>query len=278
MEDNAIGTDTSVDTQSSSAVDTQASQDVTTQAAKEPTVLDLDENALIRIKGQDKPIKFGEYGRNFQSQFTKASQKAAQLQRELQARDAKLAQLEQERQLAAQRPGQPGGQDDIYSQLSSLPYLDGPTAVKVVQSIGQQMQQRDQILMGTLQKLKSLADVVERLNETHANTSFDSKIDKWLTENNWSPDLRDLAKEVYLAYTGDDLDIEFPRIFASRVEQMRKAFEAERQAAIRAAKPAPFIPGKGGKTGPSKPLDIKADASAKDIADQMWNLFQGSGT
>lgn len=275
MEDNGTGNDQGVDT--SAQVDTQVDAATTTNQPAQPTVYDLDENALIRIKGQKDPVKFGEYGRSFQSQFTKVSQQRAELERRLRERETRLEQLERERQ-AAQTQRQSGGQDDIYGQLEQLPYLDGQTAVKVVKSIGQQIQQRDQVLLGALQQMKQMQEIVNRLNSAHTGASFEQKIEKYFQDNSWDPAFKDLAKEVYLAYEGDDLDVEFPRIFGARLEGIEKAFEARRQAAAQKARQNRFVPGKGGNAQPSKPLEIKQDASAKEIADQMWDLFQGSGT
>jgi hypothetical protein len=262
------GADASLDTS------TQALEQSTTQA---PTPLELADDALIKVKGSDKPVKFGDHVRGFQSQFTKASQRAAQLERQLQERETRLQQLEQERQAAA-RQQQAGGQGDIYESLRQLPYLDGETAVKVVQGIAGQIQQRDQILLGALNQLKSLQGVVQQLHQTHVGSSFEQKIDKWFGDNGWDPAFKDLAKEVYLAYEGDDLDVEFPNIFSNRLSAIEKAIEARKSAAVQKAKQNRFVPGKGGVTGPSKPLEFKGDASAKDIADQLWNQFQGSDT
>jgi hypothetical protein len=129
-----------------------------------------------------------------------------------------------------------------------------------------------------LNQMKQMKGVLDNLHRNHTTSSFDAKIDKWLTENQWNPELRDLAKEVYLAYEGDDLDQEFPRIFAQRVDQMRKAFESERQSKLNNARKMPFIPGKGGATGPSKPLEIKG-SNPRDVSDQLWDMFhKGSDT
>lgn len=241
--------------------------------AAEPQVYDLsDDNALIKIKGSDKPVKFTEHVRGLQSQFTKASQKAAQLEKANREYQAKLQDYEQ-RQQQAQRQSQ-GGNDpsnDVYAQLEALPYMSGKDAANVVRAIAGQIQQRDTVLLGTLKQLKRMEGIVNKLSETHSNSSFDSKINRWLTDGGYSTDYADLAKEVYLAYEGENLDEEFPQIFASRVDQIRKAFESERTAKVNAARKMPFVPGRGGQGTPSKPLQLDPRASAKQIADDMWN-------
>jgi hypothetical protein len=247
----------------------------------EPSVIDLSDDALIRVKGAKEPVKFGEHVRGFQSQWTKAAQKAAALEKKLQEREAEIQRFRTEQQRAQQmqqQGGQRGGQPDVFESLQQLPYLTGKDAVEVVRSIGQQIEQRDQILLGTLKQLQSMQKLVSQLQETHTTNSFESKITKLLSENGYSNEYSDIAKEIYLAYEGDDLDVEFPGIFESRINQLRKAFEAERQAKLREARPRPFLPGRGGDGRPSKPLDIKPDASSKEVADQLWPLFQGNET
>jgi hypothetical protein len=247
----------------------------------EPQVIDIpDENALIRVKGSDKPVKYGEHVRGFQSQFTKASQRAAALERELQAERQQRQRYEQERQQAQRQTQQGGGQNDVYGQLEQLAYLSGPDAVGVLRHIESSISQRDRIILGMAQQMKAMQDRLGGLYETHTNNSFESKIGKILQDNGLDPQAYgDIAKEIYLAYEGDDLDAEFPRIFTDRINQLRRAFEAEKAAAVARNRQNRFVPGKGGVAGPSKPLQLKANASAAEIADQLWDSMQdGSGT
>lgn len=237
----------------------------------EPQAVDLGDDTLVRVKGSDKPVKFADHVRGFQSQFTKASQRASALERELQQERSARQQLENAQRQAAQATGT----KDPYEQLRQLPYLDGNAAAQVVDSIAQQIRQRDMILLGTLQQLQQMQAVVQGLNQTHVSQSWESKIDRWLADGGFPPEAKDLAKEIYLAYEGDDLDEEFPRIFGERWNQIEKLVEARRQAAVRAARPQPFVPGKGGNTGPSKGLKMNPKASAREVADQLWHALDG---
>jgi len=248
-------------------------------APAEPSVIDVDENALIRVKGSDKPIKFGEYGRNFQSQFTKASQRAAQLERELQAERQARQRYEQERQAAAQR-GQANPQDDIFAKLQQLPYVSGEDAVGIVRSIGQQIQQRDQITLALAKELQKVRSVVGTLHETHSGAAFEQKINNFLSQGGFNPDkYRNFAKKLYLAYEpGEELDAEFPQILAAEIEELKRTFEAERTEAVNRARRVPFVPGKGGQAGPSRPLELDPKASAKEIADKLWGTWNESET
>lgn len=252
-----------------------------TPTPAEPSIIDVDDNALIRVKGSEKPVKFGDHVKGFQSQFTKASQEAARLKSALQEREARIQQFERERQQAAQRQneGQNQGQgNDMLAQLRELPYLSGEQAVGVVQAISQQIQQRDQILLGALKTIQKLQGVVGGLHESHSTSAFDGKINRWLTEGDYPPEIADWAKEVYLAYEGDDLDSQFPEILRSRWEQLNKVMEGRKAAQVAAARKSPFVPGRGGNANPSKPLEIKGDSSSRDLADQLFGMFAGSDT
>lgn len=244
-------------------------------APAEPTVYEVDENTLIKPKGANAPIKFGDHTRGFQSQFTKAAQEAARLKQALQERDQRIAQIE-----AAQKQAQAnqGGQQDPYAQLRSLPYLSGEEAAGVVQSIGQQFQQRDAILLAALKKLQELSGVVQNLHQSSTMSSFDAKISKWLQDGGYPPEAADLAKDIYLAYEGEDLDNEFPRIFAERWAQVENLIEARRQQKVQQARRQPFVPGKGGAAGPSKPFELPGDANPRQIADLLFDSMSRTET
>lgn len=260
-----------------SAIDNSAVGDANPNPA-EPAFIEVDDNTLIKPKGSDKPVRYGDNIRTFQSQWTKAAQKAAALERELQARDERLRQIEAQQQAAARQP-QGNGQPDIYEAIRSLQYLSGEDAVQVVQHIEGQMRQRDMVLLGALRQMQQMQKIVEGLNESATTSSFDAKISRWLEEGGYPPEAKDLAKEVYLAYTGDDLDAEFPRIFHDRWTQIQQIINAQRTAQLNANRRSPFVPGKGSNVGPSKPLQIPPDANAKAVTDLLWDSIQkGSDT
>lgn len=244
-------------------------------ASDAPTAIDVSDDTLIRVKGSDKPVKFGEHARGFQSQFTRASQEAARFKRELEQERATRARFEQEQRRSQQPQGQP---QDPYAEVETLPYLTGQQAANLLRQQGKASYERDQVLVAALRKMQAMESTLQRLNTTHVSGAFDGKIQKWLVDGGYPPEAADLAKEIYLAYEGDNLDEEFPQLFAKRFEQIERIVEGRRMAKIRAARPQPFIPGRGGQASPSKPLEIKADASPKEMADQLFNLFGESGT
>lgn len=243
----------------------------------EPTPIDITDDALIRIKGSDKPVKFADHVKGFQSQFTKASQRAALLEKQLLQERTRREELEKARQ--SQPQSQTASTEDIFASLRQLPYLTGEDAVGVVQSIGEQLRQRDMVLMGALKQMQSMQQVLQRINEGYSTQSFDQKINSFLSNGGYGPEYVEYAKELYLAYEPTDtLDDEFPQILSARLEQLEKLIEQKRVAKVEANRRPKFVPGRGGQAHPSKPLQIKADATSRDIADELWEQMQTSGT
>jgi hypothetical protein len=252
-----------------------SSETSTPNQASQPIKLTPD--SMVDIDG--KPVKFSDHVRGFQSQATKASQRAAELERKLAEREQAIQRYEQQQrqsQTQAQRPGQ---QADMFAGLRQEPYLTGEMAAGVFQGIVQELNTRDQYIMGILKAVQKLNGIVSGLNENHTNSQFDSKISRWLQEGGYPQEYSDLAKEVYLAYEGTDLDAEFPQIFKNRVEQVEKAWEAKRRQNAEAARRRPFVPGKGGEAQPSAPLKLNVKNSARQDADELWEQLQfGQGT
>lgn len=266
--DNFNSTDTGDNSVSTQGTD---SQQATTDSSA-PDVYDLtDGERLIRVKGSDKPVKFSDHVRGFQSQFTKASQEVSRLKQQIAERDRQIQAHQQAVQQQQSQPSNTQNSNDVYGQLRALPYLSGERAAEVIEGISGQFQQRDQILLAALKQMQQMQKIVMNLQENHTGAAFDAKISNWLKEGNYPDGLNDWAKELYLAYEGDDLDQEFPNILAKRWSEVQKAIEASKAAKVNAARKVPFIPGKGGNTGPSKQLEIKPDASPSEIADLLWN-------
>lgn len=238
-----------------------------TQTVEAPKPIDVADDTLISIKGQEKPVKFGEHVRGFQSQFTKATQELARYKAALQERDQKIKAF-QDAQKRTTQPQQP----DPLSQLGEKPYLTGQEAADMVNQFRGELQRRDQIVVAALRELVAMKQVLGGLHDNHTNSAFDAKINKWLTDGGYPAEAADFAKELYLAYEpGNGLDEEFPTILKTRWEQLNKVVEASRQAKLRAARQPAFVPGRGGEARPSKQLEIKPEATSKDIAELLWN-------
>lgn len=247
---------------------------VTSSPAAEPTPIELKDDSFIRVPGIEKPVKYSEHVKGFQAQFTKASQRAAALERELASEREARQRFEQERQRSQ---AQPGGEPDVFGALRELPYLSGEQAVEVVQGITQEIKKRDQVLVAALTRMQQMEQRLGGLYETHTNSAWESKINRVLTDTGYGPEAADIAKEIYLAYEGNDLDQEFPRIFTERMKQLESLFESRKRSALERARQMPFVPGRGGQAGPSSPLQLKGNESSRQIADMLWN-FERSET
>jgi hypothetical protein len=249
-----------------------------TAASGGSSQLEVDEDTPIRVKGQDKPFSYKDV-RGFQAQWTRAAQERARLERELQTERGRRESYERQQQQSQQRQQGQSQSDDIISQLEKLPYLDGKAAVQVVRGIGQQLQQRDMVLLAALNQMKQMKSTLDTLNGNHVNSAFEGKISRWLKEGNYPDEAADLAKEIYLAYEGDDLDQEFPRIFKNRWEQLNRLVNASRDAATRKAREAKmFVPGKGGNAGPHAPTQLKGNETPAELANKLWDQFGESDT
>jgi hypothetical protein len=270
MEDTST-TDTTAVADSSAGATAPAAAPSTAGGTED--ALDLtDGNRLIRVQGSDKPVKFSDHVRGFQAQFTKASQEASRLRKELETVKQQQAKYDAER---ARQPQTPSPQNDALAALGQLPYLTGEHAVEVVRNIASAIQERDQVILGLAQRYQAMESQLQTLNSTRSQTDFDAYITKVLADGGFDPSLKDYAKRSFLAYEPEDtLWQEFPQIFADEMAGVTKIIEAQKAQRVAAAKRQPFIPGKGGATGPSKPLQMKGHESAKDVADLLWESMQ----
>lgn len=259
---------------------TEPAGDSTPSTPEAPKPIELSDDTLILDKATGKPVKYGEYNRGFQSQFTRAAQERARLQRELETERAQRQRYEQERQRAASQ-GNQNGQRDVFADLRSLPFLSGEQTVQAVESIINQINQRDQFTRVIVEKMVEMEKRLGGLSGHHNEQLFDSKINKWVTDAGYDPKaegILDLAKEIYLAYEGPDLDAEFPTIFTNRMKQIEAFVEAKRRQAVQAAKRPPFVPGKGGQANPSRPVQLKPNATPKEVADALFGSWNESDT
>lgn len=245
----------------------------TSTAPAEPTVYDVSDDTLIRVQGREQPVKFGEHFRGFQSQFTKASQEAARLKKELAARDARIQEIERAQREAQLRQQQPQQRQDPYGDLRTRPYLTGEEAAQVVENLTGELGKRDQITVQLVQRLLTLEKQLSGLNEHHSTSAFEGLISKTINQLGLPPEASDFAKEVYLAYEGDDLAAEFPQLLQNRWEQLQRLITAQQQAKVSAARKPPFVPGRGSTTGPSRPIQMDPRLSAQEVADQLHHLF-----
>ena len=252
-----------------------------------PQVFDLADDTLIRVKGQGEPVKFGDLSKRQQADYTRKTQQAQQLQatatRERQQLAAERARLEGiAASLASRQDGRGGDADPFLAELGKAEFIDGKTAVKLVQALQQQgfapianaIAERDKVITQLYQHVVQLSNTVKEMGGRFGQTDFDGKINNWLKEGGYPLEAADLAKEIYLAYEGDDLDNEFPQIFEARWNQIQTILDGQRKAKVDAARTLPKLPGRGGNGTASKPIGLKGTENAKQTADMLWDALQ----
>lgn len=250
-----------------------------------PSVLDISDDSMVRLPGAKDPVKYSDWYRRFQSEFTKRSQQASQLQQQLEQSQRTIA----ERDAAIQRFQRPQGPQadpngELINQIKSLSYLKGEDAVGMINHINGQIQQRDQqnqqAVLAIALMYKQMQAMESRLGELHDRSSqgdFSGKMTNYVKSMGLPEEAVDLATEIYLAYTGDDLDQEFPTILRNRWEQIQNLVRLSDRKRAQEARQQTFVPGRGGQGSPSKPLSM-AGKSAAERADILWESLQGSDT
>lgn len=263
------------------------------------TAIELNDDSLVRVKGEKDPLKWKDYSSRYvpKSEFTKTTQERAayakqyqQAQLALRERDARLSEIERQRQ-GANPPQNPIG--ELVKQLESQPYLDGKTAASLVTNIFQQgiqplaqaIGQRDEVIKLLWQRLQGVDTTVGTLSGSKRESEFASNLSRVKTDLGLPDDpvVDEMLKDIYLSHEGDDLDHEFPNMVKARWDSIQKvvrALDQKRTLDGRRQALNPALQGKGGQGTPSRPLRNKvAQMSAKDAADALWPLLQnGDGT
>jgi len=247
-----------------------------------PEPISLSDDSFVKLPGSDKPVKWGDHYRGFQSQFTKTAQEKAKLEQTRQS----LEQQVKDRDVMVQRLQQALGVNnqtpptDPYADLKSRQYLDGEAAYKLAQSLrgevgsfGSALGQRDQVILALAKQLAEIKKSVGEFSTQRQGQEFENKIKKWVTDLELDG-FEDLAKEVYLAYEGDDLDNEFPTIFKNRVQQVEAAIRARDKKRLETRRQLPFTPAKGGNGSAGKPISL-ADKNAREVTDILWEQMNG---
>lgn len=250
-----------------------------TGAAGAASVIDVSDDAMVRIGGQKDPVKFGEYHRGLQGQLTKANQSRAEFERQLSEAKRSLA----EREAALRRYQEAGGQGQnqpgnaYLESLKGKTYISGSDMAEIVGGFQSAISARDNALVAIYKKLEAMGGTVSSFTQAKREQDLTSKIGQFLKEGGYDEGYRDFATELYTAYEGEDLDREFPTILKNRLEQLTKLQRAIDQKKVADAKRTPFIPGRGGQGTPSGQLKPKGFQDAKAISDSMWDALQSEG-
>lgn len=257
--------------------------------AKSTNPVDISDDTLVRIPGQATPVKYGDLYKRLQADHTRKTQAAEKVRQQYTTQSQQVAQersrLEQIAASLVQRQngGGESATDPFLAELGQAKYVDGAMAVKMIQQIQQggfaplakAITDRDKIISGLYQQVVNLSKTVTQINGRFSGQDFEGKIDGWMTNGGYPPEAKQLAKEIYLAYEGDDLDEEFPRIFQERWGQIQNILESQRKAKVDAARQFPKLPGKGGSATAPRGLQFKGNETPKQITDALWDSLQG---
>jgi hypothetical protein len=237
--------------------------------------LRLTDDMEVIPPGQEKPVKYGEFQRGFQSQFTKASQKAANLEREI----AGLKQAAQQQQQAGQ-PQTPSKRKQLIDNLKARTYLSGEEAASAIDNIFGEVENdfstRDQALRLIAQKLLQIDAQQQKFSQSANQSSFSNTIKSALTANKLPEELDEFAQLVYLSHEGADLDQEFPTLLKGFWDKFANVVRQMDQKKVEGARTSRF-PGRGGQGSAGKPLDTSR-MSPSQQADALWEMVQGSGS
>lgn len=260
--------------------------------AKSTNPVDISDDTLVRIPGQATPVKYGDLYKRLQADHTRKTQAAEKLRQQYQTQNQQVAQersrLEQIAASLVQRQNQPQGDqsanDPFLTELGQAKYIDGAMAVKMVQQIQQggfapiakAIQDRDKIITGLYQQVVNLSKTVQQINGRFSGQDFEGKIDRWMSDGGYPTEAKQLAKEIYLAYEGEDLDQEFPAIFQERWNQIQGILEAQRKSKVDAARAFPKLPGKGGAGVAPRGISFKGNETPKQITDALWDSLQNN--
>jgi uncharacterized protein YihD (DUF1040 family) len=251
---------------------------------KAPSAIDIKDDSLVRIGDQKDPVQFGKWYKGFQGQLTKATQERAALERKYAETEASSKELKSnyERLMTeVQRAKQTGNKEDALAALRNLQYISGQDMASIVETVQGRFNQfqgefagRDKAIMFLGEKLKDVMTQLQGYQQKETQVGFGNKIDKFLKDSGFGPELKDLAEEIYLAYEGDDLDQEFPDILKKRVDQVQRYARAAEQKRISDNKRNMFVPGKDQRVGPTGALKSKlAKGKAKDVASELWDAM-----
>ena len=239
--------------------------------------ISLSDDTMVVPPGAKDPVRYGDYYRNFQSQFTRKAQEAAEARKQIQAAQRRIQELEAGRNVQQQQ-AQPNKLQALAQQLQSLTYLNGEQAAGVVNTVLGEMQaqagelrRRDMALALMYNRMKQMGEVLDQLHGRTSETDFNTKIAGFVKQAGLPQRATEWAKTYYVAHEGADLDREFPRMLKEAWNNLQAIQNEERTQRAQQARQAPFVPGKGGNGTASRPLsNLTSRSSARDIANALW--------
>jgi chromosome segregation ATPase len=255
----------------SQAPETAAAPSASAPAPQPSSALDVNHDSVLRFEGKE--IPFSKL-RGLESEHTKATQALSEARRQASAYQQAIQERDAQIQRFRQAAGtQPNAQADALAQLRALSYVSGEEAAGIVEHMQGQNRQLQAIAYMLAQKIAQLEQNVSGVTGQYANQNFSSKIAKFRDQLQIPERFQKRLEELYLAYEGDDLDDEFPRIAKEWYDDIQAGFQDVQKARIEAARRGPFIPGKGGQGSPSRPLEMKGNETPAEQAEQVGRMF-----
>lgn len=238
-----------------------------------PSTVQVTPDSVLEFDGQKVPFsKF----RGIESEYTKATQARAQLEKQLtearQQAQQYQQQIQQFRNVAGGQRQDPAA--ETIAKLRSLTYLSGEEAAGVVEQIIAANRQQQSIAYLLAKRIADLEQSLSGVRGQYASQSFGQKIAGFREQLQIPERFQKRLEELYLAYEGDDLDQEFPKIAKEWYDDISAAFTEAQKAKLEQARRGPFVPGRGGQGSPSKPLDF---TGAESVAEQAQKAFDAFG-
>lgn len=255
------------------------------------SAVEITDDTLVRVPGQDQPVKYKDLYKRQQADYTRKTQDHARTVKEWETNRQRTEQElnRQKRELQTMvaqlvRQQQGGGQNDPYAAIASKPYLDGQTASQLLRAIQEEgFGAVAKALKGSNSQVKTLAQQVMAMSKElaalrgeRATSGFDQRVDGVLRDLGLPPEAKDFAREVYLAYEpGEELDREFPDLLKARWEQVTGLIDQGRKRKAEEARKL-FLPGKGGQGTAPNSLGLKGNENAKQVTDTLWERLQAA--
>lgn len=286
--------DISIPAGGSTSSETSTQQTPETPSGGSPNVVKYDENTMFEgVPGYNEPVRFGDLQKRQQADYTRKTQEAQRQRTQFETERAAFqthqqterARLESLAQTLIQRQGQgnPNQVDPLYQKIASAKYIDGPLMSEFINTVQEKgfapivkaFQERDTITQNMYQEILELRKLVTGLTSARTAEGTETKIDRWLQEGGFPKEAKKLAKEIYSAYEGDDLDNEFPNIFAERWNELQTILRAQDKARVEEARrQGTRLPGRGGNGTPGKSIGLKGHEKARDVASALWDAMQ----
>lgn len=244
------------------------------------TVYDLSDDAMVRVPGSDRPIKFSEYKAGYvpRADFDRTSS-------EYGAYKQKVQQTLLQYVAGLQRGGQAGQaqagaakdeMEELLAKVEGAQYVDGPGLATVIRQVLSRMRSADtQKALGMLyQHNQQLGKRLQAIEGQRSQESLNATVRSWLKDNDYDPEYyEDLALDLIAGYEGKPVDI-LNKVVKARIEKIEKGKEAR---TIK-AKQLPFeprLPGRGGDNRFATKAKDLSQASPAQIADAFWPHMSG---